>query len=125
MNSKIAALTLGVIVAGLGVFGLVSGEGRLADSMNINVALDWARIFLGGILIIGGLAGIYSARIALVFFGVSYLGMFIAGLASQNLFGMAPDGLGWLDQTLHLGGGLLGLAIPFLAEPARRGRYAM
>lgn len=125
MNSKTTAIILGIFVAGLGMMGLLGGEGRMGDSMNINLMLDVVRIVLGSALIISGFGTRDSARTALMFFGIAYLGMFVAGLASPQLFGMTPDGLGWIDQTLHLVGGVLALAVSLVAAPDRRQRLAI
>jgi hypothetical protein len=111
VNMKVTTLAVivGVFVASLGLIGLVNGEGRFGDAMNINLLLDIARITLGSLLILGGLRSPESARNAFAVFAVAYLGVFLLGIISPTLFGALPAGLGWLDQTLHLGGGLAGL----------------
>ena len=44
-------IVIGLIVAALGVIGLVSGEGQIAKVMNIDLFADVSRIVLGGMLI--------------------------------------------------------------------------
>jgi len=95
----------------LGVLGLVMGEQRLWGVMNINIALDLLRIVLGGALIYAATQSDASSRTWLGVFGVVYLGAFVLGLGAPTLFGMLPHGLGSLDQLLHLGGGILGVAL--------------
>lgn len=110
-NMKVTTLAVitGIFVAALGVIGLINGEGRFSDAMNINLMLDLARIALGSMLILGGLRSPESSRNAFGIFGFAYLGMFLLGILSPNLFGILPAGLGWMDQSLHIVGGLAGL----------------
>lgn len=103
------AIVIGIFIAALGLIGLVNGEGRFGDAMNINLMLDLTRITLGALLIIGGIRSPESARNSFAIFAITYLGMFLLGLISPTLFGALPAGLGWIDQTLHLVGGLAGL----------------
>ena len=109
MKSATAAINIGAIVIVLGVTGLVSGDGRIGDSMNIDFMLDMTRIALGAILVIGGLKSVEASQIALNIFAVAYLGMFLLGLISPTLFGLVPSGLGLVDQILHFGGGILAI----------------
>lgn len=110
-NMKVTtmAIVLGVFVAALGLIGLINGEGRFGDVMNINLMLDFTRITLGALLIVGGLRSVESAKNAFAVFAIAYLGVFLLGIISPTLFGALPAGLGWFDQTLHLVGGLAGL----------------
>jgi hypothetical protein len=109
MRITTIALALGIVVALLGLLGIVSGDGRIAGEMNIDFMLDIARIGLGVLLIYGGLRSDDMSRTALSVFGVAYLGMFILGLVSPILFGLLPAGLGMIDQILHIGGGIVGI----------------
>ncbi len=104
------ALISGFLVGGLGLLGLVSGDGRMAGEMNIDLMLDITRLGLGALLIFAGLSNSQDqARNALTIFGILYLGMFALGLFSNNLFGILPSRLGMIDQTIHLVGGLAGI----------------
>jgi len=109
MNITKAALYTGIVVAALGLLGLVMGDGRVADSMNIDLMLDIARIGLGALLIFASTKSAELSKTAFAIFGIAYLGMFVLGLLSPTLFGMLPAGLGLVDQVLHLGGGALGI----------------
>lgn len=117
-NLKSISLIVGIVVEALGVLGLVMGEGRAMEEMNINLLLDVARIGLGALLVWGGMRTAETARTALGIFGIAYLGMFLVGLISNDLFGLAPAGLGVIDQALHLGGGVLAIILAMV--PARR-----
>lgn len=124
MKITTLAVIFGAFVAGLGLVGLMSGEGRIAgEAINVNMLLDVTRIALGAMLVIGGLRSAEAARSAMTFFGFAYLGMFALGLVSPNLFGALPAGLGWIDQLLHSVGGAG--ALLFSAQSAHRGRYAV
>jgi len=105
------SLILGVVVLALGIVGLFSGETQLAQAMNTDFLLDVTRLVLGVVLIWGGLKSVEASHTALSIFGIAYLAMFVLGIASSNLFGLLPHGLGWLDQTLHIGGGLLAFVL--------------
>jgi hypothetical protein len=110
MKKSTAGITIGIIVGLLGVIGLFGGEGRImAGSMNVDIALDIIRIVLGGWLIIGSMRSVQAERTAMEVFGVAYLAFFILGLFTPTLFGLIPNGFGWLDQTIHLIGGIIGL----------------
>lgn len=110
MKKSTAGITIGSIVALLGVIGLLGGEGKImAGSMNIDITLDIVRILLGGYLIYGSMRSLESEKRAMEVFGVAYLAFFILGLFTPTLFGLVPNGLGWFDQLLHIGGGILGM----------------
>lgn len=111
VSIKITMLAVygGIITASLGIIGLVNGEGRIGDIINMNLMLDSARIVLGAILIIGGLRSAEAARNAFTVFAVVSLGIFMLGIISPTIFGFLPAGLGWFDQTFHLASGFVGL----------------
>jgi hypothetical protein len=110
MRKTTVGVTIGIIVGLLGVIGLFAGEGRImAESMNVDISLDIIRILLGGWLIYGSMRSVDAEKAAMEVFGVAYLAIFVLGIFSSNLFGLVPHGLGWLDQALHLVGGILGL----------------
>lgn len=112
---------IGFIVIALGLVGLVSGNTQLAGAMNTDFSLDLIRMALGAYLVFAGFKSVETSRTALTVFGVAYLGMFVTGILSSTLFGLAPHELGWMDQTLHLGGGL----IAFFLSMARSNRPAL
>lgn len=110
MKKSTAGITIGAIIGLLGIIGLFGGEGRImAGAMNIDIALDVIRIVLGAWLIYASMRSVEAERMALEIFGIVYLAFFVLGIFSSNLFGLVPDGLGWLDQTIHLVGGIIGL----------------
>jgi hypothetical protein len=115
MNIRDISKYIGFFVLALGVLGLLMGEDRLGAMMNINLGLDLVRIVLGGLLIYGAITSRDAAKTALTVFGVAYLGTFLIGMLSPTLFGMLPDGLGILDQLLHLGGGVFALYLALKA----------
>lgn len=104
-----AEITLGILVGGLGIVGLLAGEGKIGGAININLTLDLIRIVLGAWLIYAGMRSPEASKRALEVFGIVYLAFFVIGLFSWNMLGLLPSGLGWADQLLHLGGGILAL----------------
>ncbi len=114
------ATTIGAFVLLLGILGLISGEGRMMGEMNIDIVLDISRIALGGFLVYAGLQSAELSRTALMTFGIAYLGMFLVGLLDPTLLGLAPSGLGTIDQILHLGGGIAGVTLPYLIHEHKR-----
>lgn len=122
MKITTATLVLGIFIAFLGLFGLITGEGRVAGEMNIDFLLDIARIGLGALLTFSALHSANASRTALTIFSAAYLGMFVAGILSPTLFGITPNGLGTIDHVLHVAGGILGL---FIARFENQNRFAM
>jgi hypothetical protein len=110
MKKTTAGITIGSIVALLGVIGLFAGEGTImSGAMNVDITLDIIRVLLGGYLIYGSMRSLESEKMAMEVFGVAYLAIFILGLFTPTLFGLIPSGLGWFDQLLHIGGGILAM----------------
>lgn len=122
MRLKSIAFITGGFVLLLGIFGLITGEGRLFEQMNIDLVLDVTRISLGAFLIYGGLKSEELSKTALFTFGAMYIVMFIGGLLDPSIMGIIPGGLGLIDQVLHLGGGIAGIILPSLYN--QRGRVA-
>lgn len=124
MNIRILAKVIGGFVTFLGLAGLLSGENQLLNLMNTDIMLDVMRIVLGGILIAGSYMSDRALKTTYVIFGVIYLGNFIIALMSQSMYGLLPHEFGIVDNTLHLGGGLLALVIAFLPVGSTKVRYA-
>jgi hypothetical protein len=122
MKPTTTTFVIGLIVGLLGLLGLISGETQLGDSMNVDIALDIIRIALGAYLIYSSRKSLPAMRTALNVFGIAYLAMFVLGVISPSLFGIAPHQLGWMDQTLHLVGGAAGLLLG-MASPRNRAAY--
>lgn len=114
MSTKSLAGIVGAVVLLLGFFGLAIGEGQFMNVMNIDIMLDLTKIALGAVLIGSAFMDERAAKTAFGIFGVVYLGAFIASLISPTLFGMLPSSVGIVDAILHLGGGLVGVAIAFV-----------
>lgn len=116
MKITIVAKSLGFIVIALSLVGFLSGETRIAGGMNTDMFLDITRFGLGAFLVYGGYKSAEPSRTSLSIFGVAYLGMFVLGLMSSTLFGLVPHELGWIDQSLHIGGGLAALLLAMSGE---------
>jgi hypothetical protein len=121
MNIRVLAQIIGAFVLILGIGGILLGEQQFANMMNTDIMLDMTRIALGAILIVGGMRDEKTARGAFAIFGIVYLMNFFAAIISPNMFGLLPHEFGPLDNLLHLGGGLLGVALAFLPESTFRG----
>jgi hypothetical protein len=119
MKITTTTLIIGLIVAALGVVGLLSGDTIIAGGMNTDFILDVTRLGLGALLVFGGLKSADASRTVLSLFGVAYLGMFVLGIMSPTLFGLLPNGLGWMDQTLHIIGGIGALFIAMAGNKNR------
>jgi hypothetical protein len=93
--------------------------------MNTDIMLDLTRIALGAILIGSSFADEGAVKTAFAIFGLVYLGAFVGSLISPTLFGILPSGVDMIDHILHLGGGILGVALAFVRGESvgeRRGR---
>ena len=111
MNTQSYAKYIGMFVLGLGVLGLLMGEHKIGGVMNVEMGLDLIRIALGGLLIYTGFSSKDPARTGLMVFGVAYLGAFLVSLVDPSMFGLLPLGVGAVDHLLHLGGGIVALAL--------------
>lgn len=120
MKLTTIALITGSFVALLGLLGLVSGEGRLMNEMNIDIVLDVTRLTLGAFLVYAGMKSAELSKTALSIFGGLYLGMFVLGLVSTDLFGLLSSPLGFVDQVIHIGGGIAGFILPFFTNNRNR-----
>src|SRR5690348_17673870 len=90
----------GFLALALGVLGLLVGDKQLLGLLNVDLALDVARLALAGLL----LYAVYGARSdgflrsALMVFGVVYVALAVAGLMSPTLGGLLPHGLTAFDK---------------------------
>jgi hypothetical protein len=110
MNIQTLARMVGIVALVLGVAGMLLEDAKIVE-MNMDLALDVTRIALGGLLIVGSFGTERSTRGSFAIFGTVYLAAFIAGFISPSAFGLFPNQLSALDNTIHLIGGLFGLGI--------------
>ncbi|MBL8159315.1 hypothetical protein JNJ66_02570 [Candidatus Saccharibacteria bacterium] len=108
---RTTAKVFGFLVLGLGLIGLVAGEGHLLGIMNMDAVLDLTRLALAALL----LYAVYAAgdnrlvRTGLIVLSVLYLGIGLFGLADPTIGGLLPNGLTSFDILFHLASGAFAL----------------
>jgi hypothetical protein len=125
MKLTTLARFVGAFVLLLGIVGLASGETRLFNLMNTDIALDLTRIALGVILLASSYRGVSAEKAAFGLFGIVYLANFLVAFISPTMFGFLPHMYGGLDNLLHLGGGALGLIVAFMPAERTHARHAI
>lgn len=112
------ARIVGGFVLILGILGILSGDTQILNAMNVDPMLDMLRLALGVILIASSFMNEKAIRTAFAIFGIAYIANFAIALISPSMFGMLPNNFGIIDNLLHLGGGLLGIAVAMM--PAKK-----
>lgn len=117
---RLTAQVLGIIVGLLAIAGLfVEGE-HFLDLMNVDLALDIARIVLAAVLLIVGFGpfSAVAARTVLAVVGLMYVLMGLLAFADNTLFGALPTGFTGFDIGFHLVVGVIAVVIALI--PARK-----
>lgn len=104
------AKIFGFIVLACGIVGLIVGDKQLFGFMNVDLALDIARLLLAALLLYAAYKGTEGwVRGSLWVFTLLYLGLGVIGLFSRDVGGILPHELSVFDIVLHIGAGLIGL----------------
>jgi hypothetical protein len=120
------ALILGILLATHGGVGLfVEGEHMLA-MFNTDILIDIVYLVFAVALLIVGFAPDDEKQLrgVLAFVGLVFVGIGLAGLADETVFGLLPTGLTWVDLLLFFvagGGALISAVAPRTAEPLMTG----
>ncbi|MDB5184205.1 MAG: hypothetical protein JWN38_13 [Candidatus Saccharibacteria bacterium] len=114
----------GFLVLVLGLAGLVAGEKQLFGFLNIDIALDVARLLFAAVLLYVGYAAktMKPVRASLLAIGVVYVVLGVAGLFSADVGGLLPDKLSVFDKVFHLVAGVLAIGVG--AKSADQGQPA-
>ncbi|MDB5185657.1 MAG: hypothetical protein JWL85_180 [Candidatus Saccharibacteria bacterium] len=106
---RTTAKVFGFLLLGLGIVGLIVGDGRLFNLINIDISLDIARLGLAALLLYAayGARDEGFVRTSLIVFSVMYLGLALLGTISPDLFRLAPNQLTNFDKLYHLIGGIV------------------
>lgn len=101
---KDAAKVFGVIVAALALIGLFIEGRHFLGLMNVDFALDMARVILAAALLYVGFAQnpTTSAGRVLAVFGVIYIALAFVGMVDSDVGGILPTGLNAFDNGFHL-----------------------
>ncbi len=105
----------GVILLIVGVLGLVIGN-TIAGALNSDLLEDVVHLATGAILAYAGFAIRDNATVRTVVgaLGVVYLVVGVLGFVSPTLFGLLPSGYTIFDNILHLGLGVISIAVAWL-----------
>jgi hypothetical protein len=115
------AQVVGVVLLLLGVVGLVLGEQRLADSLNIDIMEDVVHLVTGALLAYVGFAHRDSDVVRNVVggLGVVFLLVGLIGFIAPTLGGLLPNGLTVVDNLIHLALGIIGIALAWFVGRER------
>jgi hypothetical protein len=106
------AQVAGVILLVVGVVGLVI-PGTMITVLNSDLLEDVVHIVTGGILAYAGFMIRDNATVRTVVggLGVVYLVVGVLGFVTPNLLGLLPTGYTVFDNVLHLGLGVISIAV--------------
>ncbi len=119
---KIVAVVVGLGLLALGVFGLLSGNGRLFGLLNTDFLLDMLRLGIGGLL----LYAVYIAKNrslihrGLLILAFANIGLALFGLLNRELLGALPTGFNDFDIATHLLFGAVVLALVLMMKSAKK-----
>jgi hypothetical protein len=111
MQKNLARIFGGLVVI-LGLAGLLAGDKQMFGFMNVDLALDIARLGLAALLFYA----VYGARDegfirgSLLLFGIAYLGLAVIGMISPTVGGLLSHQLSAFDIVFHLGAGIVAVA---------------
>ena len=117
------AQVLAILLAVIGIAGLLLGEQHLLGAINIDLIEDGLHVASAGVL--GFLAfrrvRVEHLRNALLGFGVLYALLGVLGWVSPTLGGIIPHAYTSIDNVIHLGIGVatLGVALATRRDDAR------
>jgi hypothetical protein len=103
--AKSLSFMIAVIVGGHGLIGLfIEGE-HMLGIFTVDIVLDAIYLGTAGLLLAVAVLDLSALTIRIIvgFVGVSYLALFLAGLADRQLAGAAPTGLTLMDDVLFAG----------------------
>lgn len=108
MSAKAYALWGGIILLVLGVVGLFAGNTLVG--LNSETLEDIIHVVAGVILVWAGYrGGAAQASLWAKVFGVIFLVVGVVGYFSASIFGLFSQGMGTLDNIVHLVYGVLGV----------------
>ena len=107
------AKVYGIVITVLALLGLSMGDTHLFGVMNADLALDWARVLMAGLLLYAGFGTDDDrfVRGALWTVGIVSVGAGLLGLVDSNLLGLAPTRFTIFDVALHMVSGLFAIAM--------------
>ncbi|MBA2699410.1 MAG: DUF4383 domain-containing protein [Nocardioidaceae bacterium] len=126
MDVRTYAKVVGLVIVLIGVGGVVLGERSLLGVLNIDIAEDAVHLVTGGLMAAVGFRGSDRAvRQVVGGLGVVYLLVGILGIIVPDMFGLLPHEYETvLDNLIHLGLGVLGIAFGFFVGGRSVGRQA-
>ena len=114
--ARMYAGVVGVVIILIGVVGLLAGEEPLFGLVNIDIVEDLVHLLTGGLLAYVGFGqrdeGL--ARNVVGGLGAVYLLVGLLGFVVPMLFGLLPHGYSVVDNIIHLGLGVVSIAVAFL-----------
>lgn len=116
MSAKAYALYGGIILLVLGIIGLLTGNTLLG--LNSETLEDIIHIVAGGLLAWAGYrGGAAQQSMWSKVFGVVFLVIGLVGFFDNNIFGLFRQGMGAIDNIVHLIYGVLGVMAGWRSRP--------
>jgi NhaP-type Na+/H+ and K+/H+ antiporter len=106
-------ILFGFLALALGLLGLLVGDKQLFGFLNVDLALDVARLALAALLLYAAFGARTDSfmRSSLMVFGVVYVALALVGLASPTIGGLLPHGLSTFDKLFHALAGIFTIAV--------------
>ncbi len=119
---QLYAKWMGIAIILIGVVGLISCEGSLFGLVNIDVIEDMVHLLTGGLMAYVGFGNrdFATAKAVVGGVGVAYLLVGVLGFITPTLFGLLPHGYSMLDNVLHIGLGVAGIAMAWFVGSRQR-----
>jgi hypothetical protein len=122
--ARIYAQIIGVVLLLVGVVGLVLGDQVWLGILNVDIVEDIVHLITGGLLAYVGFGRVDQAltRMVVGVLGIIYLVVGVLGFVVPMMFGLIPHGYTLFDNLLHLGLGVLGIALAWFVGGERTAR---
>ncbi len=124
MYARIYAQIIGVVLALVGVVGLVLGNVVWLGILNVDIVEDIVHLITGGLLAYVGFGRVDQAltRTVVGVLGIIYLVVGVLGFVVPMIFGLIPHGYTLFDNLLHLALGVLSIALAWFVGGERTAR---
>jgi len=107
MSAKTYAQYGGIILLVLGIVGLFTGNTLIG--LNSETLEDVIHLVVGAILVYAGFRAAAQAALWAKIFGVVLLVVGVVGFFNKSIFGFFSQGMGTLDDVVHIIYGVLGV----------------
>ena len=110
------AQIVGVVLLIIFVLGIVLGDQSWLGILNTDLVEDIVHLITGALLVYVGFALRDSGMVRTIVgvLGIVYLVVGVLSFITPTIFGLIPHGYSIVDDLLHLGLGVIGIAVAWL-----------